>query len=410
MDNKTNFIDSLYKSRKSGIVDFSELPDLQNGGELDILNFASGDTLGADQLGTMLGLTNSQLTSGVSLTSTVPSLSSNTSSKGSKNSGSSMGLISTASNVLGAVIDNNVKSVYSGVGASTLPGNSETQQTIDSVVGSILPFYSTGKALGDWAKTDYMATNKYGGIDNKGKYSVADTIGMFLDPLSSFISGLSGEGWTPQDRLKKINKKAGENKAREERFLMEKSLAMERKANPQYTFGFGAAYGGDVIEGDKETRRQKKIRELETILKPVPADNSSAYKPDDNIITNVLSVNERISIQRKLGRLKGAKKYRGSTGGFFNPIDSNPNKTRCVGDGNTVSKSLNLKALGGGVIRYNVGGTHEQNPYGGIPVDNLGNPTSISKSKPVATVEEDEVSWLDPNTGSAYIFSNRLKV
>ena len=56
------------------------------------------------------------------------------------------------------------------------------------------------------------------------------------------------------------------------------------------------------------------------------------------------------------------------------------------------------------VREYKTGGTHEQNPYGGNPVDAQGN---INTKNPVATVEEGEVSFMLPG-GKTYMFSNRL--
>ncbi len=69
---------------------------------------------------------------------------------------------------------------------------------------------------------------------------------------------------------------------------------------------------------------------------------------------------------------------------------------------------------GGGIMpminQYTGGGTHEQNTsgYEGIPVDALGNPSAISSKESVATVEQGEVSWVNPTTKSAYVFSNRF--
>jgi len=80
-----------------------------------------------------------------------------------------------------------------------LSGNSTTQQTVDSLVGMIPgvgQIYGAGKALGSVAENDYKAQNEFGELANTDKFNVADTIGMFIDPVSSFISGLSGEGWT----------------------------------------------------------------------------------------------------------------------------------------------------------------------------------------------------------------------
>ena len=67
-----------------------------------------------------------------------------------------------------------------------------------------------------------------------------------------------------------------------------------------------------------------------------------------------------------------------------------------------------VKANGGNipqVMMYNGGGTHEQNPLGGIPVDGLGNPSMQS----TALVEANEVGYKLPNDKSGYVFSDRIK-
>lgn len=60
----------------------------------------------------------------------------------------------------------------------------------------------------------------------------------------------------------------------------------------------------------------------------------------------------------------------------------------------------NLFAAGGNIgdvlTEYKGGGTHEENPYGGIPVGGK------------ARVEEGEYRFTDPDSGESYIFSNRF--
>lgn len=68
------------------------------------------------------------------------------------------------------------------------------------------------------------------------------------------------------------------------------------------------------------------------------------------------------------------------------------------------SVSNSLYKAEGGLLEYNSGGTHEQNPNGGIPVGPKGYPSN----KPVAMVEEGETSFMSNGTG--YVFSNRIKM
>jgi hypothetical protein len=66
-----------------------------------------------------------------------------------------------------------------------------------------------------------------------------------------------------------------------------------------------------------------------------------------------------------------------------------------------------MAAYGGNIPQvqmYNGGGTHEQNPYGGIPVDSYGNPSM----NPSALVEQNEVGYKLPNDESGYVFSDRI--
>lgn len=64
------------------------------------------------------------------------------------------------------------------------------------------------------------------------------------------------------------------------------------------------------------------------------------------------------------------------------------------------------------ITEYNEGDTHDMNTsgYGGVPVDASGNRTVVSANRPVATVEEGEVSWFDPNSKTTYVFSNKIRL
>ena len=64
------------------------------------------------------------------------------------------------------------------------------------------------------------------------------------------------------------------------------------------------------------------------------------------------------------------------------------------------------------ITEYNEGDTHDMNTsgYGGVPVDASGNRTVVSANRPVATVEEGEVSWFNPNSKTTYVFSNKIRL
>lgn len=60
----------------------------------------------------------------------------------------------------------------------------------------------------------------------------------------------------------------------------------------------------------------------------------------------------------------------------------------------------------GGFTVYK-GETHE-GPSGGILTDEMGNPSVVSKNKPIALTEKNEVARYEPRTGSTYIYSDTL--
>jgi len=60
----------------------------------------------------------------------------------------------------------------------------------------------------------------------------------------------------------------------------------------------------------------------------------------------------------------------------------------------------------GGFTVYK-GETHE-GPSGGILTDEIGNPSVVSKNKPIALTEKNEVARYEPRTGSTYIYSDTL--
>ena len=159
---------------------------------------------------------------------------------------------STASNTVG-VLGNLAGGLNQGnynQYQSFLPGQSDTQRTVDTVVGAVLPFYSTVKQVGNLAKSSYMAQNEYGELNNTNEFLVAEAIAMFLDPLSSFISGLSGEGWTPKQKAELINEQGAEIRKRFEAEQQKGYLDYERTRNPgnfRETSGLGyAAYSGKL--------------------------------------------------------------------------------------------------------------------------------------------------------------------
>lgn len=155
--------------------------------------------------------------------------------KKSNNAGTVAGVAGVASGILNTLAQGNQN--YSHY--DYLPGVSATQSTVDSLA-SMIPvvgqIYGAGKSIDNYAKTDYAAQNEFGELVNTNKFIIADTIGTFLDPLESFISGVSGEGWTPQQRADKINAKGYNN-----RRIFEQRKAAEYKQN-EINAGYGGKY------------------------------------------------------------------------------------------------------------------------------------------------------------------------
>ena len=154
------------------------------------------------------------------------------------------------------------------------------------------------------------------------------------------------------------------------------------------------------------------------------ADNTSTYNP------NIKSTKEalREAVQRDFERLaaewgkkSGRAEYVPVELQFVNPagkaLSGLVTSPTLKSAAQTVGYLLPFE-LGGSVAQrpmvneYNEGGTHDMNTsgYGGVPVDSMGNRTIVSANRPVATVEEGEVSWFDPNSKTTYVFSNKIRL
>ena len=245
------------------------------------------------------------------------------------------GGVSTIFNALAA--GNQQNNPYS----ANLAGQSTGQQVVDSLVSQIPvvgQIYGAGKVIGDYAKTDYGALDEYGQLADTGKYTTADTIGMFIDPLGSFISGLSGEGWTPQQRADITNTKGAKTKQQVEVERAKQWRATNQAENPGRFYDTNqmmmAAYGGPLEQ---------------------PVQNM-----------------QQLDQQR----------------GQLSQNMQQPNQMPQV-------------------TEYNTGGTHEQNPNQGVPIDSEGNPATVSGGRAVALTEAGEVAF-KTRSGETYIFSSKV--
>lgn len=281
---------------------------------------------------------------------------------GKNNSAINMGTVGSVAGVAGGVFNSlAANNTQNNPYRSNLPGNSTAQQTVDSVA-SVLPFYSVGKSVGNLAKSDYQTQNEFGELTDTDKFTTAETIGTFIDPLSSFISGLSGEGWTAKQKAEKINASGAENRMKYKE--MKAAQYKQREINSGHAGNYWdlnnsmqAAYGGSL---------------------PGPGVIGESYAKGGYI-----------------------ERY-GATRADLPQISNYNSGINTLEDGGKIPQ----------VTEYNVGGEHSENQsgYGGIPVDAQGNKSIVSGNKPTAVTEEGELSWWNSKKGSAYVFSNKLFV
>lgn len=91
------------------------------------------------------------------------------------------------------------------------------------------------------------------------------------------------------------------------------------------------------LEDKKKSRSQRKREEFQAMLKPIGEDY--IYSPSNQ--PTLLPLKDRIKILKKISRY--TIKTKGKTTPALNPINCNQQRSKCVGDGETVSKPLNLK-------------------------------------------------------------------
>lgn len=438
---------------------------------------------------------------------------------------SAMSAATYGANALGSVAGALTAANQTQTNPQFLSGNSAAQQTVDQVAGA-LPFYSVGKSIGKYAESDYKAQNEYGELANTGKFKTADTISTFIDPLGSLVSGLSGEGWTANQRADKINAQGAEVRKQAEAQKAAELKQLEMGSHPGRYFdtntSMNAAYGGSLPmypEGGplpvKETPEQRRAR-----IKAEGAAWRAARTPGSPQYDSLVRAGRGAGVGR--GNLPGTMGVssheantglgRGCGGGGRCTINSSaaggigvqgraarqvnplpvatqvPTITPYIDTMNPQMQSTMVApnelamlpvgewgghlpylegqgiqmahggplgymgqgynefelAFGGGmplttaptgipmhypqysaggdmgmlaeggqvpiVNEYNVGGTHEESSYGGVPVDNYGTPSAVSGRNPVAKSEQGELTWFNPKTKSAYVFSNRLFV
>lgn len=261
---------------------------------------------------------------------------------------------------------------------ANLAGNSATQQTVDSLV-SLIPgvgqIYGAGKLVGQIAKNDYAAQNEFGELANTEKFIIADTIGTFIDPLSSFISGISGEGWTAQQRSKMINDKAApRRKAYEEYQTAQLKQLKQREVN--------AGLGGRYFD-------QNQLMQAE-MGGPL---NVGYYT--DAVLGSSMQLGGPIS-----------KNY-GMTRADLPQLSNYNAGTDIYEEGGALDQQA-MQPRGSMITSYDNDMSHAESPIQGTPVDEHGNRVVTSNTRPVAKVQGGEISYFSKKAGKSYVFSNDL--
>jgi len=261
--------------------------------------------------------------------------------------------------------------------------DSSTQQTVDSLLNNI-PFYSVGNSLGDWAATDYKNIQSdpnsadFGKLTDPGKYDVASTIGGFLGP-DNLISGLSGDGWTAGQRRRKIEEQTAPQ--RQQIMQQQQSQLKQREVNA----GLGGRYFDQnqmMMQAEFGGTLPEKGYYVDTVLGQsyeMGGPISKRYGMSRADLPQLSNYNSGIDIYEQGGQLE-------QQGMQMNPRPQ--------------------------ITEYNEGGQHSENQsgYGGVPVDSHGNKVVVSGKRPTASVESGEVSWWNPKTKSAFVFSNKIHI
>lgn len=139
--------------------------------------------------------------------------------------------------------------------AQTGQAGTAVKGVADTAIGTISPvagaINQAGNILGNWAKSDYQSTDKFGNFSNPEKTETATEIGFYINPLDRLASGLNGEGWTGSQVTAKRNAKT-----KPQREAYEKQLATQyhqREVNAGYGGNYWnenqmmqAAYGGSL--------------------------------------------------------------------------------------------------------------------------------------------------------------------
>ena len=258
---------------------------------------------------------------------------------------------------------------------------------------------------------DAGATNPY----NQAAERLINPLNSLESGISNLIDGNSKEGWNDLmgivlpglagfNDAKWEREKRSADASRERVLLNEKDKQRDvqqgygwryrdqpmQAANGGYlgysddVLGQSFAMGGELLEFGKGGKIH---------IKPENRGKFTAYKQRTGKTTEEALHSKNPHVRQMANFARNARHWKHEFGGDIEEqsqvINSNPQ-----------------------ITEYNEGDTHDMNTsgYGGVPVDASGNRTVVSANRPVATVEEGEVSWFDPNSKTTYVFSNKIRL
>lgn len=249
--------------------------------------------------------------------------------------------------------------------------NSGTQQAVDMVAGSVVPGYNLLSGIGKWAQGDYAVVNNdsnsvdYGMLADKDKYNFASTASGFMGP-NNLISGISGDGWTASQRAEHI-----EGKYKDQRNANRNRLNAQNRQR-DINQGLGSRFWDQ-----NQTMMQAAYGGALPVLGESYADGGylDRYGASRQDLPQITNYNSGHSLLEDGGELEQQPQVKGSM-----------------------------------ITKYNEGGTHQENPNGGVPVDSRGNKSVTSNARPIASTEEGELSYFSKKNGKSFVFSNKIFV
>ena len=338
---------------------------------------------------------------------------------------------------LGGVISQQVLDLYRNSGGNGIAGaistsTNATQKQANSLVKSgynFNPMASNNDELMDVFATN-RGVNHIGGLNSKDRLAIygnsilsdmqtGSAIGGQYGALAGILTGaITG---AIQDH--NISKDIESTNYLVDELNKRQSAANTNAANNLATMqklGFEAGYfrDGGPKKGlkDLDPFLTKKFPDDPSILQYLSYRNMAEYNPGMPQVYPY-DFKTRTQAQRELNRIdnerKGMQRVRDMQNSkvykFLNKIDNKYLNNAFIDDPDELHKERWMQLIpylkpfrdGGDINYFNNGGTHEQNPFGGIP-------QGMAPNNRMNVVEEGEVKWESPD--GDYIFSNHQRL